>query len=645
ANFARINNAGTFSAAKGSKILGLVCCLTPAEINNTGRFEVGSSFPVSVGNTATIDAVSFNAAGTVDVGGGVLELRWAPSEIAAGTNFVGDGKFRVTNKAEMFMSGSFNVATETKFELDSCSGACNQASLTGTGTMDGLGTFLWKGGDVDGSLTLGQQIDTYIDGPAEKDLDGRITNIGRTVFSASAVSGPQTGPLRFGGASAFANKGIFIADERVQMIGIAGCCSPPAANFNNTGSFTAAAQGGTSEPGITTIRSMGFRAGGTVHVESGALELRSGAATIPTGSQIQGTGSVVLAEGQTAKMSGAFNVGPDAELQIGSCTAAACSTGRLTGTGTLDGGGRLTWVSGYIGTGSTGAADDLTIAAGSRMSLNGQAPKQLQSKLTNRGAAFFLSKPAPEPATGPLVFSTNGRFVNAANLYVGDRAVLQSGVGCCGDGSADLVNLGKLTMSKTSTPSTGSVTIESLIFENRGTVELSSGTLRLGRLGGYNQLSGSTRLTGGAIESAGQIVKLMGGNLAGNGTITANVQNLTGALVPGAPGTAGSTGILKIVGNYTQNQGGVLKTDIKGATPGSGFDQLQVTGTALLSEATLDLDTASGYVPGTHTELQVLTAGQVSGAFGLVKDAGLPNGRQWRPLYNSRNVTLWVMTP
>ena len=46
--------------------------------------------------------------------------------------------------------------------------------------------------------------------------------------------------------------------------------------------------------------------------------------------------------------------------------------------------------------------------------------------------------------------------------------------------------------------STGSVTIDSPIFENRGTVELGSGTLRLG---GYNQLSGATRLTVGAVVS------------------------------------------------------------------------------------------------------------------------------------------------
>lgn len=640
ANLTQINNSGTLSLAKGSQVQGLVCCLTPPEINNTGTVEVGSFLPVPGADTAMVDAVSFNATGgTIDVGGGVLELRWAPGEISAGTRFVGDGKFRVTNKAEMFLSGAFDVLPATEFELDSCSGTCNQASLTGTGTMDGDGKFLWKGGDVDGQLTLGEGIETQISGPASKDLDGRIKNLGRTMFSAGDAGGPPTGRLTFGQSAKFTNNRIFTAEGGVEMAGIAGCCSPPAANFDNAGVFTVAG------PGVTTVRSMGFRAGGEVNVNEGTLDLTGGAATLPAaGSRITGAGSVTLTKGQTMAMNGAFGVGPEAKLEIGSCTADGCSTGRLQGTGTLGGGGGLKWVSGYVGTGNTGAADDLTIAQDSEISLNGPAPKQLLGKLTNQGAAFFLSKPAPEPATGPLVFSTNGRFVNAATLYAGDRAVFESGVGCCGDGSADFVNLGKLTMSKTAVPSTGSVVMESLIFENRGTVDLASGTLRLGRLGGYNQLSGSTRLGGGMLESSGQLVKLMGGNLVGTGTITANVQNLGGTIAPGAPDTAASTGIIKIGGNYTHSgAGSVLKVDLKGTTPGRQFDQLQVTGQAFVDWGTLDLDTARGFTPGKTAKLKVLAAGQRSGSgFTRLKDPGLPNSRQWYAIYNPSDVTLGV---
>jgi len=637
ANAAQINNSGTFSVAKGSQVQGLVCCLTPAEINNsaTGRVEVGSFLPLPGADTATIDAVSFNAAGTIDVGGGVLELRWAPGEIAAGTRFVGDGKFRVTNKAEMFMSGTFEVLPATEFELDSCSGTCNQGVLTGTGTMDNDGFFLWKGGDVDGQLTLGAGVHTRISGPASKDLDGRIVNLGRTVFSDDDPTGLSTGPLRFGQSAKFTNKFLFTADDGLEMVGIAGCCSPPAATFDNAGTFTAVG------PGVTTIRSMGFRAGGEVNVAEGALDLRSGAATLPAGSKITGTGSVTLTEGQTMTMAGAFGVGPEAELEIGSCTADGCTTGRLQGTGTLGGGGRLEWVSGYMGTGNTGATDDLTIAQGSKMALTGRASKQLLGSITNRGTATFVSPAAPAPATGPLVFGGNGRFVNAATFNVGDRANFQS-TGCCG-ASADFVNLGKLAMPKSLVPSTGLVTLDSLVFENRGTVELASGTLRLGRLGGYNQLSGSTRLTGGRVESLGQLVKLMGGSLRGTGTITANVQNLASTIAPGAPDTAGATGIIKIAGNYTHSgANSVLKIDLKGTTPGGQFDQLQVTGQALLDWGTLDLDTASGFTPGNTTKLKVMTAGQRTGAFDSLKDPQLPNERKWYAIYNTGDVTLGV---
>jgi hypothetical protein len=260
--------------------------------------------------------------------------------------------------------------------------------------------------------------------------------------------------------------------------------------------------------------------------------------------------------------------------------------------------------------------------------------------LTNRGTASFVSPAAP--ATSSLSFGTNGRLVNSATFNLGDRALLQSGVGCCGDGSARFVNLGKLAMPKTMVPSTGSATIDSLVFENRGTVELASGTLRLGRLGGYNQFAGSTRLTGGTLASSGQIVKLMGGSLVGTGTITANVQNLNSTIAPGAPNTLGSTGIIKIAGNYTHSgTAAILKADLKGTTPGTKFDQLQVTGEALVDSGVLDLDTATGFAPTTTTKLKVLRAGKRSGGgFTGLKDPGLPNSREWYAIYNPLDVTL-----
>jgi hypothetical protein len=641
ANAAKIDNTGTLSLGKGSRVRGLVCCLTPPTINSTGTIEVVSSvIPLPGEDTATIDSVSLHADNLVDVDGGTLEVRWAPGRIDAGTAFTGNGKFRVTNKANMQMNGAFSVADPTEFELDSCAGTCNRATLSGKGTMNGQGRFFWKGGDVSGELTLDQEIDTYIRGPAPKYLNGKITNIGRTEFSSSDPTTPPPGQMRFGGGSVFINQGIFIAQERTEMVGIAGCCLPPAANFVNadTGHFTAVGASSTPEPNVATVSKMGFRAGGTIYVGIGVLDLADGAATRPSGSTIAGTGSVKLTEGQTMTMAGSFTVDPDAELEIGSCQNEDCTAGRLDGTGTLNGGGRLEWVSGYLGAGTTEAKDSLTIAQGSKLALTGPSTKLLQGTLTNRGTASLVSPAAP--ATGSLTFGTNARFVNAATFNLGDRVLLQSGVGCCGDGLARFVNLGKLAMPKTMVPSTGFATVDSLVFENRGTVELASGTLKLGRLGGYNQVSGSTRLTGGKLASSGQLVKLTGGSLVGTGAITANVQNSGATVAPGAPNTAGSTGIIKILGNYTHSgANAILKTNLKGTTPGTTFDRLQVTGEAVVSGGVLDIDT--GFAPGSTTKLKVLTAGKRSGAgFTQLKDPALPNGREWYAIYNPLDITL-----
>jgi hypothetical protein len=178
------------------------------------------------------------------------------------------------------------------------------------------------------------------------------------------------------------------------------------------------------------------------------------------------------------------------------------------------------------------------------------------------------------------------------------------------------------------------------VFENRGTVELASGTLKLGSLGGYNQVSGSTRLTGGKLVSSGQSVKLMGGSLVGTGTISANVQNIGATVSPGAPNTVGSTGIVKILGNYIHSGAeAILKVDLKGTTPGTQFDQLQVTKEARVDWGILDVDT--GFAPASTTRLKVLTAGNRLGSgFTQLEDRALPNGREWYAIYNPLDITL-----
>jgi hypothetical protein len=67
--------------------------------------------------------------------------------------------------------------------------------------------------------------------------------------------------------------------------------------------------------------------------------------------------------------------------------------------------------------------------------------------------------------------------------------------------------------------------------------------------------------------------------LSGAGTISTNVTN-SGALIVGS---SSAPGVITIRGNYTQTSTGVLQTVIGGAAAGTGYSQLQVSGTATLA--------------------------------------------------------------
>jgi hypothetical protein len=154
--------------------------------------------------------------------------------------------------------------------------------------------------------------------------------------------------------------------------------------------------------------------------------------------------------------------------------------------------------------------------------------------VTNSGSASFISKAAPVPATGPLVFVRPVKFVNAAAFSVGDRCAFKS-TACCVN-PPRFVNIGKFSVSKTYASSTGLVAMDGLVFENRGSVNLEAGKLRIGA-GGYNQLSGETQLVGGNLEPR-NLADILGGRLKCAGTITGDVRTPGSATIP--PGARSS---------------------------------------------------------------------------------------------------------
>ncbi|MCK4342739.1 MAG: PKD domain-containing protein [Phycisphaerae bacterium] len=159
-------------------------------------------------------------------------------------------------------------------------------------------------------------------------------------------------------------------------------------------------------------------------------------------------------------------------------------------------------------------------------------------------------------------------------------------------------------------------------------------TLRLWDLGTLTLDGGTVTIGSGPAETTPDRTRVYSdGTLAGSGTLTGNVVS-DGTAAPG-----GSTGILTLVGGFTQSALGVLSIEIGGTTPGSEYDILDVTGTASL-DGQLDVELINGFVPEVGQQFTILTAGSVTGEFLTVTGQGC-----FSVTYNTNDVTLTALPP
>jgi len=107
-----------------------------------------------------------------------------------------------------------------------------------------------------------------------------------------------------------------------------------------------------------------------------------------------------------------------------------------------------------------------------------------------------------------------------------------------------------------------------------------------------------------------------GGTLSGTGTVSSVTMN-GGTLLPGA-----SPGILHVQGGLTMSTGSVLRVELNGPVPGSGYDQLEVNGAVSLNGAALNVQSGFTITPGTAFLILVNdSSNPLLGTF-----AGLPEG-------------------
>ena len=172
-------------------------------------------------------------------------------------------------------------------------------------------------------------------------------------------------------------------------------------------------------------------------------------------------------------------------------------------------------------------------------------------------------------------------------------------------------------------------------FTNNDNVQVNAGTLVF-PLGMINSGNVVINLGTGSLDPGETLSLDSGDSLVGSGTLSANLTN-GGTVSPGE-----SPGIITVDGDYTQDADGVLEIELGGASAGTGYDQLVVTGSAIL-HGTLTVSLYEGFIPTLGQVFDIITHGTGTYQFDTENLPALPGGLALEIAYSDPGVTLTVV--
>lgn len=594
-------------------------------VNNNGSIAVGSG-ELSFGGGGTSNG-SWNAGS-----GTTISFRCCGTQTVAAGTMTGLGSFD-------FDSGTVNIGSSYSPAGTTVAGGTvnfNSTASTGTltmtgGTLGGSGTFtVSNGGTMSGGTMNGTGATTLSAGTfaitatsGYPTFDTRtLNNNGTIVYTGSPYY------LQFANGCTINNSGVFDIQSN-QYINAYG--TPPVFKVNAGGTLQKSAGGGTTnfEPRVDND--------GTVIVSNGELSFAGGGTSAGTWNTLAGTtlsfrccgtqnvtGSIggpgtLASTGGTLNVNGTYNAtgalnvaGGTINLNVpGSTTAFTLSSGTLGGSGTL-----TVDTTGTLSGGTMNGTGPTNFAAGSTTIINATTGYVTIDgrTITNSGAMTYNGSPYYLQLANGAAFNNNATFELANNQTI------------YAYGSTPVFTNGAAGIFQKTTP-TGSTSFNPS-FVNNGSVLANSGTISFG--GGFTQTAGST-VVNGTISSPSTLV-FNGGTLSGSGTISANVSNA-------AQVNAGSSpGILTISGNYSQGPTGVINAELNGTTPGTGYDQINISGSAALN-GTLNITTIGGFTPPNGSTYQILNFASRSGDF-ATKSGLVYAGGSYTYLLNPTNIQL-----
>ncbi|MCG8357917.1 MAG: hypothetical protein MI920_20315, partial [Kiloniellales bacterium] len=223
----------------------------------------------------------------------------------------------------------------------------------------------------------------------------------------------------------------------------------------------------------------------------------------------------------------------------------------------------------------------------------------------------------------------------ANTVTLGEIANLGGGGQAAGDTQASLVLGGNSSFTvgpgadlTIGLNETNNGSVNGLLDASQGTMDLNLATLTIGRSLGLGTASGSFIMGAGSTVVANVINVGLGDNATGQFDFNdgrLSVTNFNESLDQDggtlAPGT--SAGTTTIAGDYDLALGATLEIELFDLQPGTGFDVVNVGGTAIL-DGTLEIRLEGGFDPNPGDSFLFLTAESISGTFAdvIVVNAG-----------------------